>query len=114
MLKVVDVIGLASTGAYEGDASLVTRTKIVRIAGLGSGALLVVRGATDSNMPPAEPDAGAAAYVRRLLPLTCLAPGIVEAIQGGRQPNRLRLTEVLGNGPWARRMSSEVPGGSRA
>jgi hypothetical protein len=33
---VVEVIGVASTGAYEGDASLVTRTKIVRIARLGS------------------------------------------------------------------------------
>jgi hypothetical protein len=37
MLKVVDVIGLACTGAYDDDASLVTRTKIVRIARLGSG-----------------------------------------------------------------------------
>jgi hypothetical protein len=34
MLKVVDVIGFASTGAYEGDASSVTRMKIVRIARL--------------------------------------------------------------------------------
>jgi hypothetical protein len=39
MLKVVDVIGLASTGAYDGDASLVTRMKIVRIARLGSDRL---------------------------------------------------------------------------
>jgi hypothetical protein len=30
MLKVVEVFGMASTGAYEGDASFVTRTKIVR------------------------------------------------------------------------------------
>ena len=41
------------------------------------------------------------AYVCRLLPLTCLAPDIVEAILGGRQPKGLRLAEVLGNGPLA-------------
>jgi hypothetical protein len=29
------VIGMASTGAYEGDASLVTRMKIVRMVCLG-------------------------------------------------------------------------------
>jgi hypothetical protein len=39
------------------------------------------------------------AYVCRLLPLTCLAPDIVEAILNGRQPKRLRLAEMLGNGP---------------
>jgi hypothetical protein len=39
------------------------------------------------------------AYVCRLLPLTCLAPSIVEAILDGRQPKGLRLAEVLGNGP---------------
>jgi hypothetical protein len=41
------------------------------------------------------------AYVCRLLPLTCLAPDIVEAILDGRQPRWLRLAEVLGNVPLA-------------
>jgi hypothetical protein len=39
------------------------------------------------------------AYVCRLLPLTCLAPDIVEAMLDGRQPKGLRLAEMLGNGP---------------
>ena len=37
------------------------------------------------------------AYVCRLLPLTCLAPDIVEAIVDGRPPKGLRLAEMLGN-----------------
>jgi hypothetical protein len=41
------------------------------------------------------------AYVCRLLPLTCLAPGIVEASLDGRQPKGLRLAEMLGKGPVA-------------
>jgi hypothetical protein len=47
----------------------------------------------------AEQEGVTTAYVCRLLPLTCLAPDIVEAILGGRQPKGLRLTEMLGNGP---------------
>ena len=39
------------------------------------------------------------AFVCRLLPLTCLAPDIIEAILDGRQPKGLRLAELLGNGP---------------
>jgi hypothetical protein len=39
------------------------------------------------------------AYACRLLPLTCLAPDILEAILDGRQPKGLRLAEMLGNGP---------------
>jgi hypothetical protein len=39
------------------------------------------------------------AYVCRVLPLTCLAPDIVEAMLDGRQPRGLRLSEMLGNGP---------------
>jgi hypothetical protein len=41
------------------------------------------------------------AYVCRLLPLTCLAPDIIETILDGRQPRGLRLAEMLGNGPMA-------------
>ena len=41
------------------------------------------------------------AYVCRLLPLTCLAPDILEPILDGRQPKGLRLAEMLGNGPLA-------------
>lgn len=47
----------------------------------------------------AEQEAVTVAYVCRLLPLTCLAPEIVEAILDGRQPKGLRLAELLGNGP---------------
>jgi hypothetical protein len=47
----------------------------------------------------AEQEGVSMAYVCRLLPLTCLAPDIVEAILDGRQPKGLRLAEMLGNGP---------------
>ena len=49
----------------------------------------------------AEQEGVTVAYVCRLLPLTCLAPDIVEAILDGRQPKGLRLAEMLGNGPLA-------------
>jgi hypothetical protein len=45
----------------------------------------------------AEQEGVTDAYVCRLLPLTCLAPEIVEAILDGRQPKGLRLAEILGN-----------------
>jgi hypothetical protein len=47
----------------------------------------------------AEQEGVTDAYVCRLLPLTCLAPAIVEAILDGGQPKGLRLVEMLGNGP---------------
>jgi hypothetical protein len=47
----------------------------------------------------AEQEGVTDAYVCRVLPLTCLAPDIVEAILDGRQPKGLRLAEMLGNGP---------------
>jgi hypothetical protein len=56
----------------------------------------------------AEQEGVTVAYVCRLLPLTCLAPEIVEAILDGRQPKGLRLAEMLGNGPltWNEQRSS--------
>jgi hypothetical protein len=47
----------------------------------------------------AEQEGVAVAYVCRLLPLTCLAPDIVQAILDGQQPKGLRLAELLGNRP---------------
>jgi hypothetical protein len=49
----------------------------------------------------AEQEGVTVAYVCRLLPLTCLAPDIIEAILDGRQPKGLKLAEMLGNGPLA-------------
>ena len=49
----------------------------------------------------AEQEGVTDAYVYRLLPLTCLATDLVEAILDGRQPKGLRLAEMLGNGPLA-------------
>jgi len=53
------------------------------------------------------------AYVCRLLPLTCLAPDIVEAILDGLQPKGLRLAQMLGNGPLAWKEQRDVWGFSR-
>jgi hypothetical protein len=47
----------------------------------------------------AEQEGVTDAYVCPLLPLTCLAPDVMEAILDGRQPKALRLAEMLGNGP---------------
>ena len=47
----------------------------------------------------AEQEGVTDAYVCRLLPVTCLAPDILEAVLDGRQPKGLRLAEVLGNAP---------------
>jgi hypothetical protein len=58
----------------------------------------------------AEQEGVTDAYVCRLLPLTCLAPDIVEAILDGRQPKGLRLAEMLGNGPVAWNAQTETWG----
>jgi hypothetical protein len=56
-------------------------------------------GQAKSIIDLAEQEGVTDAYVCRLLPLTCVAPHIVEAILDGRQPKELRLAETLGNGP---------------
>ena len=56
-------------------------------------------GKANSITDLAEQEGVTVAFVCRLLPLTCLAPDIVEAILDGRQPKGLRLAEMLGNGP---------------
>jgi hypothetical protein len=48
--------------------------------------------------------------VCRLMPLTCLASDIAEAILDGRQPKGLRLAELLGNGPLAWNAQKEAWG----
>jgi hypothetical protein len=62
----------------------------------------------------AEQEAVTVAYICRILPLTCLAPDIVEAILEGRQPKGLRLAEILGNGPlgWEEQRVSWCSGSS--
>jgi hypothetical protein len=59
----------------------------------------IERGRAKSITALAEQEGVTDAYVCRLLPLTCLAPDIVEAIPDGRQPKGLRLADVLGNRP---------------
>jgi hypothetical protein len=61
----------------------------------------------------AEQEGVTDAYVCRLLPLTCLAPDIVEAILDGRQPKGLRMAEMLGNGPLSREEQRGAWGFSR-
>jgi hypothetical protein len=56
-------------------------------------------GQTKSITDLAEQEGVTDAYVCRLLPLTCLAPDIVEAILDGRQPKGVRLAEIMGNSP---------------
>ena len=56
-------------------------------------------GRANSITDLAEQEGVTDAYVCRLLPLTCLAPDIVEAILDGRQSKGLRLAEMLGNTP---------------
>ena len=46
----------------------------------------------------AEHEGVTVAFVCRLLPLTCLAPDLFEAILDGRQPKGFKLAELLGNG----------------
>jgi len=60
----------------------------------------------------AEQEGVTDAYICRLLPLTCLAPDIVEAILDGRQPRRLKLAEVLGNCSlgWEEQRCTDAPG----
>jgi hypothetical protein len=57
------------------------------------------RGQAKSITDLAEQESVTDTYICRLLPLTCLAPGVVEALLDGRQPKGLRLVEMLGNGP---------------
>jgi hypothetical protein len=58
----------------------------------------------------AEQEGVTNAYVCRLLPLTCMAPDILESILDGRQPKGLRLAEMPGNGPAAWKEQRETFG----
>ena len=76
------MIGVARTGAYESDASLATRTKIVRVAPVSvlAACLRVIRLVAGCFTRIAEHGGVPDACVSRLLPLTCLARELVEAI----------------------------------
>jgi hypothetical protein len=67
-------------------------------------------GRANSITDLAEQEGVTVAHVCRLLPLTCLAPDIVQAILDGRQPKGLRLAEVLGNWPLAWNAQRETLG----
>ena len=69
-------------------------------AGTGGGRR-IESGQAKSITDLAEQEGVTDAYVCRLLPLTCLAPDLVEAILDGRQRRGLRLAEMLGNEPLA-------------
>ena len=56
----------------------------------------------------AEQEGVTDAYVCRLLPFTCLAPDIVEAILDGRQPKGLGLRRCWGLGRWGGRSSGRT------
>jgi hypothetical protein len=64
----------------------------------------------------AEQEGVTSAYVCRLLPLTCLAPDVLEMIVDGRQPKGLRLAEMLGNGPlvWKEQRVNWCSGSTRS
>jgi hypothetical protein len=101
MLKVVDVIGVARTGAYESDASLATRMKIVRMARIGLAARLrVIRLVAGCITRTAEHGGVPDACVSRLLPLTCLARELVEAIprRGPAQGAQVRVANLRAMG----------------
>jgi hypothetical protein len=70
-------------------------------------------GSAKSITDLAEQEGVIDAYVCRLLPLTCLAPDIVEAILDGRQPKGLRLADMLGNAPFGWKEQRSVWGHSR-
>jgi hypothetical protein len=62
---------------------------------------IIESGQAKSITDLAEQENVTVAYVCRLLPLTCVAPELVEAILDGRRPKGLKLAEMLGNGPLA-------------
>ena len=66
-----------------------------------SSACLREAGASLRRRQAAGAEGGTDAYVCRLLPLTCLAPDIVEAILDGRQPKGFKLADLLRGIPLA-------------